>query len=59
MKYVDGKKVSFGVYKMLKDAHIVRDALIRCDWDKSELDNICDQIIEFYIQKKSNNVEII
>ena len=26
---------------MLKDARTIRDALIRCDWDKSELDNIC------------------
>ena len=39
-KTLDGKTGYFGVYDSLEKAKFVRDELIKCDWDKSKLNQI-------------------
>lgn len=40
IKGVNRHRVSFGTYKSFEDARKVREELIECGWDKTELDKI-------------------
>ena len=44
VKYVDGKKKFFGTYDDLRVAMLIRDELIKYNWDKSELEKIRNRI---------------
>jgi len=43
-KYIYGHRIEFGTYHTHEDAILVRDELIKCDWDKSQLPGILERI---------------
>ncbi|WP_458406011.1 hypothetical protein [Methanobrevibacter sp.] len=43
VKWMNGKDVQFGTYKNQEDALKVRNELIKCDWDKSRLEEIYEK----------------
>ena len=45
IKLKDGKKVYFGAYETVDIAQKVRDKLIKCNWDKSKLDEIKCEVL--------------
>ena len=42
-KYIRGTVIQFGVYYSLIDAKLVRDELIKCNWDKTQLARIIQE----------------
>lgn len=45
-KSINGKSSYFGTYKSLKTAQLVRNELIKCNWDKKQLNKIKNKIEE-------------
>ena len=43
-KYVNGEQIYYGYFKELDDAVKVRDKLMECDWDKSQLPRIMEEL---------------
>lgn len=44
VKTFKNKSQHYGFYYTLPDARMVRDELIKCKWDKSELERICNEL---------------
>ena len=42
-KVMNRKRIEFGTYKTHEDALLVRNELIKCDWDKSRVPEIKEQ----------------
>lgn len=42
-KVLYGRRVSYGSYDTLEDAVKVRDELIKCNWDKKQLNKIREE----------------
>lgn len=51
-KKIHKKLVHFGAYHSKDDAKMVRDKLLECNWDITQVDSICD---ELGIERKKNN----
>ena len=45
-KFIDGSVEYFGNYKRYSDAELVVNRLIMCDWDKSQLDKIREEVLD-------------
>lgn len=43
-KWLNGRNYYYGRYGSLMDARLVRDELVRCDWDKSQLPVILERL---------------
>lgn len=43
-KVINGRKISYGTYDTLEEAIAVRNLLILCDWDKTQLQKIKDTL---------------
>ena len=43
-KYLYGHRIEFGSYRSHEDAILVRDELIKCDWDKNQLPRIIREL---------------
>ena len=49
-KTINHKTVNFGLYDTFEIAKVIRDKLISCNWDKSKLNEIQEEVYE-YLEK--------
>lgn len=55
-KYHDNRKIFYGTYDDLETAQLIRDELIKCNWDKKQLNRIRNKIFKDLKQQQLDNM---